>query len=71
MLKSENRKIHHVKCMIYSFVKAKDVTSGPKVDILEIYGKQRLFEHVTFKQNNMENGISIRNIIMQKTRSLI
>jgi hypothetical protein len=42
MLRIETRKVHHVKCMVCSFVKSKDVILGPKVDILEKHeGKTR------------------------------
>jgi hypothetical protein len=35
MLKSEIGEVHHVKCMVCSFVKGKDVILKPKVDILK------------------------------------
>ncbi len=35
MLKNETREVHHVKCMVCSFVKGKDVILGPKVDIFK------------------------------------
>jgi hypothetical protein len=42
LLKSETRKVQHVKCMVCSFVKGKDVILGPKVDIFEKHeGKTR------------------------------
>ncbi len=43
MLRIETRKIHHVKCMVCSFVKSKDVILRPKVDIFEKHeGKTRV-----------------------------
>jgi hypothetical protein len=42
MLKNESGEVHHVKCMVYSFVKAKDVILGSKVNTLENHvGKAR------------------------------
>jgi hypothetical protein len=42
MLKSESGEVHHVKCMVYSFVNAKDVILGSKVNTLENHvGKAR------------------------------
>ncbi len=35
MLTSEIGKIHHVKFLVYSFVKGKNVILGPKANILE------------------------------------
>jgi hypothetical protein len=35
MLISEIGEIHHVKCLVYSFVKGKDVILGPKANTLE------------------------------------
>jgi hypothetical protein len=35
MLKSESGEVHHVKCMVYSFVRGKDVVLGSKIDTLE------------------------------------
>jgi hypothetical protein len=37
MLKSKIGEIHCVKCMVYSFVKSKDVILGPEVDTLELF----------------------------------
>jgi hypothetical protein len=43
MLKSEIGKIHHVKCMVCSFVKGKDVIIGLNANILEKHvGKTRV-----------------------------
>jgi hypothetical protein len=36
MLKSKIGEIHCVKCMVYSFVKSKDVILGPKANTLEL-----------------------------------
>jgi len=33
--RNETREVHHVKCMVCSFVKGKDVILGPKVNTLE------------------------------------
>jgi len=42
MLKNESGEVHHVKCMVYSFVKAKDVILGSKVNTFENHvGKAR------------------------------
>jgi hypothetical protein len=35
MLKIESGKVHHVKCMVYSFVRGKDVILGSKINTLE------------------------------------
>jgi hypothetical protein len=35
LLKSESGKVHHVKCMVYSFVRGKDVILRSKTDTLE------------------------------------
>jgi hypothetical protein len=37
MLKSKIGEILCVKCMVYSFVKSKDVILGPKADTLELF----------------------------------
>jgi len=43
MLKSEIGEVHHVKCMVCSFVKGKDVIVRPKADILKNHeGKTRV-----------------------------
>jgi hypothetical protein len=33
--RNEIREVHHVKCMVCSFVKGKDVILGPKVNTFE------------------------------------
>jgi hypothetical protein len=35
MLRSETRDVHHVKCLVCSFVKGKDVILGPKANTIE------------------------------------
>ncbi len=35
MLRSETRDVHHVKCLVCSFMKGKDVNIGPKSNTIE------------------------------------
>lgn len=42
MLRRESGEVHHVKCMVYSFVRGKDVNLRSNDDILEKHmGKAR------------------------------
>ncbi len=44
MLKSEFEKVHMVKCIVYSFVKGKDVIMGPNLTLLKnMQQRQRPF----------------------------
>jgi len=71
MLRSEITKVHHVKCMVCSFVKGKDGILGPKVDILEnMKGKQGLFETCHTWARNKDNGMLIRSAIMERIKLL-
>jgi hypothetical protein len=35
VLRNESGEAHHVKCMVYSFVRGKDVILGSNIDTLE------------------------------------
>ncbi len=42
MLRSETRDVHHLKCLVCSFVKGKDVILGPKVNTFEKHVRKKV-----------------------------
>jgi hypothetical protein len=71
MLKSDYGEIHHVKCIVCSTMKGKDVILGPKFDTLEKHvrktkairnmphlGKKQREFYVNKKCNNAKNEVT-------------